>query len=270
MKKTVRVNIHPRPEALDYDYHLPYIGNNYDQVTHVSESYLSEFIKHVDPDNRVYLMGRGEPVSRHLAVKKIIKNHYGDIVVEPLGVDYNSSDPLFTNGYATVARQSMNADELAKQYLEYYPVLQKFSQRYTYEHHSRDHGYFNASNRFWYQYGQDMPAAPGSEHLHLYKIFSTVFEQLINTLKQSMHTIGLDEKMLRSKLMLRLSHNPPGARIDNLNKLVVNRHVDNSIVTAWVYQDRPGACIDHGQEFEESTVPIENIHDITTELLFIP
>jgi hypothetical protein len=51
---------------------------------------------------------------------------------------------------------------------------------------------------------------------------------------------------------------------------VVNRHVDNSIVTAWIYQDRPGACIDQGQEFEELAVPIENIHDIGTELLLIP
>jgi hypothetical protein len=267
VKNIVRVNTHPRPQSVDYDYHLPYIGNSYDQVTHVSESYLSEFVKHVDPDNRVYLIGCGEPISRHISVKKIIKNHYSDIVIESPGTNYNGPDPLFTNGYATVARQTIDADKLATQYLEYYPVLQKFSQRYTYEHHSRDHGYFNASNRFWYQYGQDMPAAPSDEHKYLYKIFDTVFEQLINTLKPSMHTIGLDETRLRSNLMLRLSHNPPGSRIDNL---VVNRHVDNSIVTAWVYQDRAGACIDHGQEFEESAVPIENIHDINTELLLIP
>jgi hypothetical protein len=267
MKNIVRVNIHPRPTSRDYDYHLPHIGNNYNQENTTSESYLSKFINHIDPSNTVYLTSCGEPVSRLIAVKKIIENHYNDIVIESPGSTYTTPDPLFNNGYTVVSRQAIDADKLAKKYLEYYPVLQKFSQRYTYEYHSRDHGYFNASNRFWYQYGRDMPEAPGVEHMHLYKIFDTVFEQLVNTLKTSMQTIGIDESMLRSKLMLRLSHNPPGVRIDNL---VVNRHVDNTIVTAWVYQDHPGAYIDHGQEFEEQAVPIENIHDIDTELLLIP
>ena len=268
MKPTVRVNIHPRPRSLDCDYHLPYIGNSYNQGEHITESYLVEFRKHVDPNSRVYLLGCGEPTSRHLSVKKIIEDHYSDIEIEPMGTGYTNPDPLFTNGYTTVTKPAgVDAAELSRQYLEYYPRLQKFSQRYTYEHHSRDHGYFNADKRFWYQYGQDMPAAPSPEHKHLYTIFDRLFEQLITALTPSMEAIGLDEKMLRSKLMLRFSHNPPGVRIKNL---VVNRHCDNSIVTAWVYQDRPGGYIDHGQEFEEQAVSIDTVYDNATELLLLP
>ena len=268
MKRTVRVNIHPRPASLDYDYHLPYIGNSYNQSTHITESYLVDFLNHVDPNSRVYLTGCGEPTSRHLSVKKIIEDHYSDITFEPMGTGYANPDPLFTNVYKTIAKPpGVDVTELSRQYLEYYPVLQKFSQRYTYENHSRDHGYFNADKRFWYQYGEDMPTAPSPEHKHLYTIFGRLFEQLITALKPSMELIGLDEKMLRSKLMLRFSHNPPGVRIKNL---VVNRHCDNSIVTAWIYQDRPGGYIDHGQEFEEQAVPIDTVYDNTTELLLLP
>ena len=268
MKRTVRVNIHPRPASLDYDYHLPYIGNSYNQSTHITESYLVDFLNRVDPDNSVHLVGNGEPISRHLSVKKIIEGHYRDITIEPTGTGYANTDPLFTNGYKTVAKPlGCDAAELSRQYLKYYPMLQKFSQRYTYKNHSRDHGYFNADKRFWYQYGEDMPAAPGPEHKHLYTIFDRLFEQLITALTPSMNAIGLDEKMLRSKLMLRFSHNPPGVRIKNL---VVNRHCDNSIVTAWVYQDRPGGYIDHGQEFEEQAVPIDAVYNNATELLLLP
>ena len=64
MKRTVRVNIHPRPASLDYDYHLPYIGNSYNQSTHITESYLVDFLNRVDPDNSVHLVGNGEPISR--------------------------------------------------------------------------------------------------------------------------------------------------------------------------------------------------------------
>ena len=268
MKRVVRVNIHPRPTSLDCEYHLPYIGNSYNQSEHITESYLSEFLRHVDPSNSIYLMGCGEPQSRHLSVKKIIENHYSDIIIEPMGKGYTNPDPLFTNGYTTIAKPAgFNAAELSDQYLEYYPLLQKFSQRYTYEHHSRDHGYFNADKRFWYQYGEDMPEAPSPEHLHLYTIFNRLFEQLITALLPSMQKIGLDETALRSKLMLRFSHNPPGVRIKNL---VVNRHSDNSIATAWLYQDRLGGYIDQGQEFEEQAVPIEEIHNIETEFLLLP
>jgi hypothetical protein len=268
MKQIVKVNTHPRPLDSDYDYHVPYIGNNYDQSEHVTASYLSEFRRHVDLDKTVYLVGRGEPVSRHIAVKKIIEKQYTDIVIDPLGNNYTNTDPLFTNAYTTVARPaSFAVKELADKYLEYYPVLTKFSQRYTYENHSRDHGYFATGQRFWYQYGEDMPVAPGKEHKELYEIFDKLFQQLVAVLKTPMETIGLTEPHLRSKLMFRLNHSPPGALIDNL---IVNRHADNSIVTVWMYQSQPGGYIDYGQEFEQQPTPFETLHNVDQEILLMP
>jgi hypothetical protein len=267
-KRIVRVNTHPRPINADYDYHIPYIGNVYNQKEHVADQYLLDFTKQIDTNATIYLVGCGEPSTRNIVAKQCIKSKYHDVIIDPITNSYTNNDPLFTDVYATIPRPTdFDVDKLAKQYLEYFTILPKFSQRYNYEFHSRDHGYFAAGKRYWYQYGEDMPLPPSAEHENLYKKFSQIFDQLVDTLLPSMKMIGLNESKLRSKLLLRLSHNPPGARINNL---VVTRHVDASIVTAWIYQDQLGAYIDYGQEVEESAVPIETVHDSGKEILLLP
>jgi len=253
----------------NYDLHLPYFGNSYNQSSHGTQRYLSEFLDKIPTDHSVCLVNNGEPVSRSVAVKHIIEKHYSTVIIDSSSTLYNSVDPVFKNGYAVVPTpDAFDASQLINVYLELYQNLPKFSQRYSYKFHDRDHGYFDSVKRHWYQFGQEMPRAPNPAHQELYIEFQKLFDQLVDILEPVSSKIGMSVDVLRSNLMFRLNHNPPGSIF--VDELLVNRHADNSILTAWVFENQPGGFIDSGQEHEEHACSIDSLFDKHKQIILFP
>ena len=265
----VRVGIHPRIPAGNFDYHLPYSGNSYNANQHITKSYLQKFQEQFSPDANILLINQGEAVSRYVSVKHILKDHFKSVDLELAPVKYRQLDPVFSKGFATLARpKELNANQLVSKYLQYYQDLTKFSQRYTYPNDSRDHGYFDAVKRFWYQWGTDMPAPPDNLHRDLYTEFDQLFESLLSVLLPVTTTIGMTADRVRKNLMFRINHNPPNSTL--IDNLLVNRHADSSVLTVWLYQNLPGGCVDFGQEHSVNSCAIEKIHNMQTEILLFP
>jgi len=263
---TIRVNVHPR-HTMDSVVHIPYIGNSYNQNQYVADSYIEKF--NFPLDEQIELITHGEPISRYIQAKEILSKKYSNIVINESTPLYHGTDPLFSNGYMVLpTQQQLNVKKLVDLYLEVHPTLQEFSQRYTYKFHDRDHGYFSFVKRFLYQYGKDMPKALSNEHQQLYDEFYILFEQLIDILKSSAKIIGINEDTLRTNLMIRINHNPPGSVDDTA--MLVRRHVDNTIMTAMIYQNFSGACVDQGQEQELNLQPIEGLYNSQKEILAFP
>lgn len=266
---SVRVHTHPRPVDHNYDFHLPYFGNSYDQPAHGTQSYLKEFLKRIPTDNSVCLVSNGEPTSRCVAVKHIIEKAYPNTRIESAPPLYHQPDRVFQNGYKIVPTpQELNAKGVVELYLELHQKLSKFSQRYTYQFHDRDHGYFDSVKRHWYQFGQHMPQPPDQYHSQMYQALQLLFDQLVVLLEPVTWDMGIDQSTLRSNLMIRLNHNPPNSLFDN--ELLVNRHADNSIFTAWVFENQPGGYIDLGQEHEQGACAIESLFDSQKQIMLFP
>jgi hypothetical protein len=51
---------------------------------------------------------------------------------------------------------------------------------------------------------------------------------------------------------------------------LVNRHGDNSIFTAWVFENQPGGHIDFGQEHEHNPCAIETVFDSQQQIMVFP
>jgi hypothetical protein len=266
---SVRVHTHPRPVDHDYDFHLPYFGNSYDQPLHGTKSYLKEFLKRIPTDNSVCLVSNREPASRCVAVKHIIGKTYSNTHIQSNPPLYNQQDNVFQNGYKIIpTSQELNAKVVVELYLELYQKLNRFSQRYTYQFHDRDHGYFDSVKRHWYQFGQHMPAPPDQYHSQMYQVLQPLFDQLVMLLEPVATSIGLDQNTLKSNLMIRLNHNPPDSLFEN--QLLVNRHADNSIFTAWVFENQSGGHIDFGQEHEQDACAIESLFDSQKQIMLFP
>lgn len=263
----VRVNVHPRPSRKDWDLHLPYVGNSYDQKYHVQQSYLSEFKSKISTDQSVVLINNGEPVSRQLAVKKILENDYPDVIIDQQDSCYKPTDAIFKESAWSVIPNTLNGldQQLIEYYLKHYLDLTLFSNRYQYQFHDRDHGYFKAVKRFWYHAGKEMPAAPDKYHETMYTMFDNIFQLLIGYLKEL--PLSLTKDQLADNLMLRLNHNPPGS---GNNRELVPRHVDNSIVTLWLHQSHPGAYVDFGQENITNQTKIVDLYDQQKEIFMFP
>lgn len=265
----VRVNVHPRPVHQNYDLHLPWLANSYNQATHGSQKYLSEFLDKIPTDETVCLVNNGEPISRSVAVKHAIRRYYSDVIIGSSTPLYSLPDPLFKNGYTIIPKpQSFDCRPLIDLYLSLYSKLDQFSQRYTYKFHDRDHGFFDAVKRHWYQFGNDMPPPPSAEHKKIYNEFQKLFEQLIDILKPVTDNIGMTASDVRSNLMFRLNHNPPNSIFED--DLLVNRHADNSVLTAWLFESQPGGFIDLGQEHEEDACLIESLFDSSQQIMLFP
>jgi hypothetical protein len=265
----VRVNVHPRPVHQNYDLHLPWLANSYNQSNHGSQKYLSEFLDKIPTDETVCLVNNGEPISRSVAVKHAIRKYYSDVIIDSYDPLYSLPDPLFKNGYAIIPKpQSFDCKPLIDLYLSLYNKLAQFSHRYTYKFHDRDQGYFDAVKRHWYQFGNDMPPPPSPEHQEIYTEFQKLFEQLIDILKPVANKIGINTDDLRSNLMFRLNHNPPGSIFED--NLLVNRHADNSVLTAWLFENQPGGFIDSGQEHEENACLIDSLFDSGRQIILLP
>jgi hypothetical protein len=176
---------------------------------------------------------------------------------------------VFENGYVVISKsQTFDAESLIDLYLSLYSELSQFSQRYTYKFHDRDHGYFGAVKRHWYQFGNNMPTPPSPEHQKIYIEFQKLFDQLIDILAPVANKIGVAVDDLRSNLMIRLNHNPPDSIFKD--NLLVNRHADNSILTAWLFENQPGGFIDSGQEYEENARPIDSLFDKQKQIMLLP
>lgn len=266
MIKTVRVNVHPRPSSKNWDYHIPYHGNSYDQKQHVHDSYLKLFLDQISPDNHIVLVSNGEPVSRRIAVKKILIKAYSNIDIAIESDCYNQPDPIFTKPWIVEKRPvDFNDQEIVNYYLENYQQLSFFSNRYQYQYHSRDHGYFRAVKRYWYQWGADMPTAPSTRHETMYQMFLQLFESTVQYLCSL--PISMPEHWVRQNLMFRLNHNPPGSEV---NQHLVPRHADNSVVTIWLHQSHPGSFVDQGQEESHDIILLSNLHNSSQEFVVFP
>lgn len=264
-----RVGIHPRLPTGNFDYHMPYSGNSYNSSKHITKSYLEKFQELFPSDTEIVLANQGESVSRYVSVKHILDGYFKSVDIELATDRYNKTDPIFGQGFATLTRPpELDVAPLIDYYLENYQHLTKFSQRVTYLNDSRDYGYFDAVKRFWYQWGSDMPEPPDHLHAELYTKFHIMFESLIRSLQPITEQIGMTEDRVRQNLMFRINHNPPGSIL--IDNLLVNRHADSSVLTAWLYQNLPGGYFDLGQEHAVNTTAIEDAHDTTTEILVIP
>jgi len=265
----VRVNVHPMPMHSNYDLHLPYFGNSYDQSSHGTQKYLSEFLDKISTDHSVCLVNNGEPTSRSVAVKHAIGKCYSNIIIDSSAPLYRLPDPLFENGYATIPKpQSFDCRPLIDLYLSMYDRLPQFSQRYTCKFHDRDQGYFDAVKRHWYQFGNAMPPAPSPEHQQIYTEFQKLFEQLIDILTPVADKIRMTIDDLQSNLMFRLNHNPPESIFED--NLLVNRHADNSVLTAWLFENQPGGFVDAGQEHEEHARAIDSLFNKHEQIMLLP
>jgi hypothetical protein len=263
----IRVNIHPRPKDTDWDISIPYHGNSYNQSKHVLDEYLDQFLVSIPTDRSIVLVSNGAPVSRQIAVKNIIESRYPSIEIEPT-YNHSNPDPIFSNRYVVVNRPKNFIDtNLLEFYLENWTEMEEFSQRYEFESHSRDHGYFHAVRRKWYQWGELMPVAPSIVHQKMYHLFQELFVQTIDILETVLRPISLSRDLIRQGLMFRLNHNPPGSGWDGK---LVNRHGDNSIVTAWMSQTHPGAIIDFGQQTPINPTPINKLYDVSSGIMVFP
>jgi hypothetical protein len=264
----VRVNVHPRPVTTDCDYYIPYHGNSYSQTSHGTDSYLSNFVAVVPPGSAVELISDEYHIGRLVTLKKILSVKYRDIKLTHLSTECLPTELLFEKNYAVVKRPlNLDAGALIRYYLSVQPVLTEFSQRYTFQSHARDHGYFTNVKRYWYQYGNQMPTAPTAEHKKLYELFDELFEPMVNVMKNFLSHTTLTRQDIEQGLMFRLNHNPTDSAVDSQ---LVNRHADNSIVTAWVGQNHSGALVDQGQEHEVDSSPIESLHNINQEIILFP
>lgn len=264
----VRVNIHPRPVTTDCDYYLPYHGNSYNQTRHGTDSYLSSFLELVPAGSDIELVSDEYHVSRLVTIKKMLRTHYGNVKIKHLDTTGLPAELLFNGNHAVIARPpGFDSRKLIDYYLSVQPVLTEFSTRYTFPTHSRDHGYFSNVKRYWYQYGQQMPSAPTLEHQVLYELFQELFDPMVELFLDFLSITNLTRADIEQGLMFRLNHNPVGS---GQGDQLVNRHGDNSIVTAWIDQNHPGAMLDQGQEDEVNTVPIESLHNASDQLLVFP
>ena len=264
---TTRVNIHPRPDSDDWDTSIPYHGNSYNQSQHVLDAYLNQFLDQVPTDHHVVLISNGAPISRQIAVKNIIGSRYASIEIEP-SHDYSNHDPIFSNHYITIGKpQRFDDIGLLEFYLEHWPEMTEFSHRYEFASHSRDHGYFHAVQRRWYQWGELMPDPPDEIHQQMYMMFGDLFSQTADMLVEVLEPISWSRERIREGLMFRLNHNPLGSDRDGL---LVNRHGDNSIVTMWMAQTHSGAEIDFGQEAPIDPTPIDYLYNISEGVMIFP
>ena len=266
MSRVVRVNVHPRPCSTDWDFNIPYHGNSYNQAEHVHDSYLKTFLDQIPTASHVILINDGEPVSRQIAVKKIISQAYDNIIIDSKNARYHQQDPIFKKPWMVEKRSSdFNDQEIVNYYLENYQQLTLFSSRYQYQHHSRDHGYFQAVRRYWYHWGADMPKAPDACHEIIYEMFRQLFETTVQYLCGL--PLDMSAHRIRQNLMFRLNHNPPGSEI---NDHLVPRHADNSVITLWLHQSHPGSFIDFGQDESKGIIPLNELHDARTEFVVFP
>lgn len=267
MLAEVRVNVHPRPSHQNWDLHIPYHGNSYNQKNHAEESYLKKFLDRVPTSDRIILVSNGEPSSRQIAVNHILSKKYQSVEIETIKACYARPDLLFQDKhFLTITRPpELDDKQVIDYYLEYHRYMTRFSRRYDYEYHSRDHGYFPAVKRSWYQFGDNMPKAPDMFHSEMYVRFRQVFELLVELLSDI--PLSLTKQTIRKNLMLRLNHNPPDSEIDGF---LTPRHADNSIVTLWLYQNSPGAKIDQGQQSSINETAINDLHDPTKEIIMFP
>lgn len=264
---TTRVNIHPRPTTDDWDISIPYHGNSYNQSRHVLDTYLDRFLEQIPTDHHIKLISNGAPISRQIAVKKIIGSRYESIEIEP-SRNYSNHDPIFSNRYITIDKpRQFNDIELLEFYLEHWSEMTEFSHRYEFASHSRDHGYFRAVQRRWYQWGELMPDAPNEIHQRMYIMFRDLFLQTVDMLERVLEPISWYQGHIREGLMFRLNHNPPGSDRDGQ---LVNRHGDNSIVTMWMAQTHSGAEIDFGQETPVNLTPINHLYDTDKGIMIFP
>jgi hypothetical protein len=264
-----RVGIHPRIPTGNFDTYLPYSGNSYNASQHITKSYLQKFQEKFSNNTNIVLVNQGEEISRYVSVKHILNGNFKSVDIELAPAKYQHLDPVFSKGFSTLTRlQELNANQLVSKYLQYHQRLTKFSQRYTYPNDSRDHGYFDAVKRFWYQWGTDMPAPPDDLHQDLYAEFDRLFESLLSVLLPVTDTIGMTADRVRENLMFRINHNPPDSVL--IDNLLVNRHADSSVLTVWLHQNLTGGCIDFGQEHVVNSCAIEEIHDMQNQILLFP
>ena len=263
-----RINIHPRPVTTGCDYYLPYHGNSYNQTRHVVDSYLSSILAVIPVDTNIELISDEYHNSRLVTVKKILSTQYQHIQLTSLDTSAMPPDGAFRKNYAVVKRPpALSAAPLIQYYLSVQSTLTEFSQRYAYQSHSRDHGYFTNVKRYWYQYGKSMPAPPTPEHRILYDLFQEMFDPLVDLLLEFLSHTSLSRQDIENGIMFRLNHNPRGSALEGQ---LVNRHADNSIVTAWIDQSHSGAILDQGQEEELDPTPIESLHDPEREIIVFP
>lgn len=268
MQASIRVNVHPRPRSRDWDVHIPYYGNSYNQNKHVQDSYLQQFIELVNHEQTIILISDGEPLSRQYAVKSILDRYYNNTLIEHKPARYNNNaDPLFNNShFCTIPRpNALNDRDIIDFYLKNYPQMHQFSQNYTYKYHSRDHGYFSAVKRYWYQFGDDMPTVSDTLHLKMYSKLRECFESIVESLMAL--PLRMSARRIRQNLMLRLNHNPPNSEILGY---LTPRHADNSIVTLWLHQNYQGAIIDQGQIDAVDCRPIDQLYNSCNQILVFP
>jgi hypothetical protein len=252
----------------DCDHYLPYHGNSYNQTRHGTDSYLSSFLSIIAPDQDVELLSDEHHISRLVTVKKILSDHYTKIKLTHLPTANLATESRFKKNHAVLTRPTeFDSTKLIDYYLSVQPTLTEFSQRYIFPTHARDHGYFTNVKRYWYQYGQSMPQAPTPEHQVLYGLFQELFDPLVDVFVQFLSTTNLTKSDIEQGIMFRLNHNPVGSGQGNQ---LVNRHGDNSIVTAWIGQNYPGGLLDQGQEQELDLTPIESLHNANDQLLLFP
>jgi hypothetical protein len=265
MNRAVRVNVHPRPSSSNWDFHIPYHGNSYDQKEHVHDGYLKSFTSQILPNTTVVLTSNGEPVSRQIAVQGIIKQQYS-VEIEQQESCYQCPDPIFKDPWIVSPKNTyFNDEEIISYYSKNYQLMSLFSYRYNYANHSRDHGFFRAVKRYWYQWGLDMPLPPDVYHQTMYSMFEKLFKSVCIYLQTL--PLRMSESDIKQKLMFRLNHNPPGSQVNNY---LVPRHADNSIITIWLYQNQLGSFVDHGQEQSITPTELSKLHNTQTEMLVFP
>jgi hypothetical protein len=234
----------------------------------VTDSYLSSFLTVIPQGRDVELISDEYHASRLVTVKKILGTHYSNIKLKHLDTTDLPSESQFKTNHAVVSRPpKLNSTKLIDYYLSVQPALTEFSERYTFPTHSRDHGYFTNVKRYWYQYGLSMPKAPIPEHQELYHLFQELFDPMVELLLDFLSGTGPGKPDIEQGLMFRLNHNPVGS---GTGDQLVNRHGDNSIITAWIDQNHSGALLDQGQENELGPTPIERLHNASNQMLLFP
>lgn len=254
MTHPLRIHVHPSPEHHDYDLHLPFYGVVYDKDIYTQK------VRELAPtdDCAIILTSNGEPDQRLVLAANELRTFYKHVTISNPAPCYPDSDEFFRNSFYRVLPKIQKDYALISDfYLQNYTKLPEIIKGSPVSFQ----GFMEYKNYTWFHYGCNMPESQNEVYNSLNKFLEPIFEDFIS----SIESINLDKNLdVRSNLILRLNHGKPGKNFDD--KFRVPKHLDTSILTAWIWSSECGACLyDSDRE-----IAVENLHDQTKEYLIVP
>lgn len=273
------INIHPDPENLNFDFHLPYVAgptrNTEGRTRHGPEVFAEKVVEICDGDNEVVFTNNGEPTPRldqaRLALQKYAP-HVNVKTIKYKNPIYKVSDPIFKNKEFAIIKNALKKDFI-NETLNYYINNSKNMPYYSERFYDRDHGYFEYGKMIWYNHGLKMPYTKNIHHTTLNYMLDKLWLDVAKLCINIFESMNLTLSNLHDKLHLRIVHNRPQ---DDDEGTKFFKHLDGTILTGWLTQQPAGAKIYQyttDEKTYEDSLPL-NIDELyntsSDDLLIIP